>query len=69
TYSFAAVVYASSCLGRYSSLIFSSYASYLLYASSSLVSLTAPFWAQKAFGGFRERQTSDPSLVTYASTI
>jgi hypothetical protein len=69
TYSLAAVVYASRPLGRYTSLIFSSYTSYRLNSGSSLTSFTAPSRAQKAFGGFRERHTSEPSLATYTSTM
>jgi sarcosine oxidase delta subunit len=63
------VVYANSPLGRYTSLVLSSYVLYRLNSSSSLTSFTAPFRAQKAFDEVRERHTSDPSLETYTSTV
>jgi hypothetical protein len=58
------VVNANSPFGLYTSLILSSYTSYLLKVSSSFASFTAPSRAQKAFGGVGERQASDPSLHT-----
>jgi hypothetical protein len=50
-------------LGLYTSLIFSSCSSYRLNSSSSLVSLAKQFWAQNAFGGFRERLGAVPCYI------
>ncbi len=63
------MVNASNPFGLYTSLNLSSYTSYLLKASSSLVSLVAPSRAQKAFDEVSESHASDPSLATYTSTM